>query len=463
MSIALETDQYQELILKQKKFYALDMTKRVEYRLAVLKLLKESIKKHEDLINQALLDELGKGAFDSYSTEIGLVYDEISHAIKKLKKWSKPKRVKTPMTNMPGSSKVYRVPYGQTLIIAPWNYPFSLAMVPLVSAIAAGNTVILKPSEYTPKVSNAIKTLIEDVFNEEYIKVVLAGVDGTTQLLKNKFDMIFFTGSTAVGKIVHKAAAEHLTPTVLELGGKSPAIVDQTAKIKNAALKIAWGKFLNAGQTCVAPDYVLVHSDVKDSFISEMKNAIQDFYNGSPRESDRFIKIINDKHHNRLASYLNDGNILYGGDHDIEDLYMSPTLIEPESFDTPVMQDEIFGPILPIISYSDDEELYEMIDKNPDPLAAYLFSEDKAVQRDFSENLNFGGGCINTTVLHVASSHMPFGGVGTSGMGNYHGENGFNTFTREKSILKQSTKIDPGLIYPHKKTLDLKLIKKIMK
>ncbi|NBI30859.1 aldehyde dehydrogenase [Chengkuizengella marina] len=451
-----------QLVKKQKQFYFSGATKDVNFRLNALNKLKNAILENESNINVALKEDLNKSVTDTYLSEIGFVLQEVSDITKGLHSWIKPKRVKTPISHLGSSSYRLPEPYGVTLTIAPWNYPFQLAVAPILGAIAAGNTVILKPSELTPKVSHLLKELISSTFEENYIAVVEGGVETSTQLLKEPFDYIFFTGSVPVGKIVMEAASKNLTPITLELGGKSPVIVDETANLKLAAKRIVWGKFFNAGQTCVAPDYMLVHYSVKDELMIKMKETIKEFYTEEPLSNENYTHIVNDRHFNRLSNYLTDGKIVQGGkvNHDLH--IIEPTIIDEINWDDPIMQDEIFGPLLPVMEYSNVDEIINMINDRAKPLALYIFSESKQTQDHIINNVSYGGGCINDTMYHIATPHLPFGGVGHSGVGAYHGKHSFETFSHYKSILKQTTLFDLPFRYPTMKN-GLKYAKKIFK
>ncbi|WP_409069596.1 aldehyde dehydrogenase [Clostridium sp. FAM 1755] len=444
------------ILEKQKKFFDNGYTKDINFRIEALKKLKYSIKINENNIFKALKKDLNKSEFETFITEIGIVYDEINVAIKNIKKWSKTKKVRTPITNFLASSYIYNEPYGVVLIMAPWNYPFQLIMAPLVGAISAGNCILLKPSELAVETKKIIVDIIKDTFNDEYISVVTGGVEESEALLKEKFDYIFYTGGINVGKIVMKAAAENLTPITLELGGKSPCIVDKDADIDLAARRIAWGKFLNAGQTCVAPDYLIVHKNIKEKFISLMEKYIVKFFGKNIFENEDYPRIINERHFKRLEGYLDEGKIVFGGKRDINNLYIEPTIIEEINFKNRIMQEEIFGPVLPVIEFEDISEVIDIVKNNSKPLALYYFSEDKEKQKFVIKNIQFGGGCINDTIMHLATSTLPFGGVGNSGMGGYHGIASFETFSHKKSILKKSNLIDIKIRYaPFKGKINL--------
>ncbi|NLB87762.1 MAG: aldehyde dehydrogenase [Syntrophomonadaceae bacterium] len=450
------------LVSKQKTFFESGKTLDIDFRLQSLEKLKSTIKENEQKIMEVLKVELNKSELEAYSTEIGIVLSEISFIQKHLKSWVKPKKVKTPLTHFGASSYIYSDPYGVALIIAPWNYPFQLAMAPLVGAIAAGNCAVIKPSELTPKTSAIIAELIAEVFSEEYIAVVQGGVETSQELLHEPFDTIFFTGSVAVGKIVMEAAAKQLIPVTLELGGKSPCIVHEDAKIKLAAKRIAWGKFINAGQTCVAPDYVYLHKKVRDEFFKELKLAIQELYGERPLENPDYTHIVNQRHYDRLISYMEDGEILIGGNGDRDNLILEPTVLTNITWEDSVMQEEIFGPILPILEYDHLNQVIEGIRNHPKPLALYLFSESSSVIQKILSYVTFGGGCINDTIYHLASPYLPFGGVGNSGMGAYHGRSSFDAFSHKKSLLKQTTLFDLPMRYPNFKN-GLKVIKMLLK
>ncbi|MGG0657090.1 aldehyde dehydrogenase [Rummeliibacillus pycnus] len=438
------------MIAEQRNYFFSSATKKIEFRKEQLRKLKAAINRYEKDIIQALYDDLHKSEFEAYSTEVGLVLDSISYMLKYLEDWMHPIAVSTPIHFQPARSFIVREPYGVTLIIGPYNYPFQLVMEPLVGAIIGGNTAIVKPSESAPHTAGILKKIIQETFEERYICMVEGEVEETAALIHASFDYIFFTGSIAVGKIVAKACAERLTPYTLELGGKSPAIVDQTANIEVAVKRIVWGKFTNAGQTCVAPDYVLVHESIKVPFIRHLKKTLQKFYGKNIQESPDFGRVINTKQFNRLVNLLDleQDNILFGGQTDRDDLYIEPTILQDITWSSPIMEDEIFGPIMPILVYDDLPQVIHQIRQKPKPLAAYFFSETEKAIQYFLDELPFGGGCINDTITHVASVHLPFGGVGTSGVHNYHGKASFECFTHPKSILKKSTKLANNLLFP---------------
>ena len=448
----------------QHNFYFTGTTKELSFRVEMLERLKNAIKEKENEIHEALLKDLGKSAFESYVTEVGFVQSSISYMIKNLESWMEPEEVKTPLHLQPAKSFIVSEPYGSVLIIGPFNYPFQLVMDPLVGAITAGNCAIVKPSEAAPHTASVIKSILTEIYPPDYVRVVEGGIEETSALIHAPFDYIFFTGSAKVGKVVMKAASERLTPITLELGGKSPAIVDQTANLRIAAERIVWGKFVNNGQTCVAPDYALVHEDVKKQFMKEMVSVIKEFYGNDIAKSPDYGRLIHDKHFDRLAKMLNmeKNHVYFGGEVNREDLYMSPTLLDGVSWNSPSMEEEIFGPILPVIGYQNLGEAIHQIRKLPKPLAAYLFTENDMAQRYFLENLSFGGGCINDTISHVANIHLPFGGVGNSGMNAYHGKASFDLFSHKKSVMKKNTKIPMRIVFPPYGN-KLSLIKKLLK
>ncbi|MFV3010608.1 aldehyde dehydrogenase [Clostridium botulinum] len=452
----MDMENIRNILEKQKSFFDKGYTKDINFRIEALKKLKHNIKINENNIFKALKIDLNKSEFETFITEIGIVYDEINGAIRNIKKWSKPKKVKTPITNFLASSYIYNEPYGVALIMSPWNYPFQLIMAPLVGAISAGNCVLLKPSELAIETEKIIVKIIKDTFSDEYIGVITGGIEESTALLKEKFDYIFYTGGINVGKIVMRAAAEHLTPITLELGGKSPCIVDKDANIDLAARRIAWGKFLNAGQTCVAPDYLVVHRNIKEKLISSIENYIVEFFGENTFESEDYPRIINERHFKRLEGYLKEGKIVSGGNTDINNLYIEPTIIEGINFENRIMEEEIFGPIFPVIEFENIGKVIDIVKNNPKPLALYYFSENKEKQEFIIKNISFGGGCINDTIMHLSTSTLPFGGVGSSGIGGYHGRASFDTFSHKKSILKKSNLIDVKIRYaPFKGKINL--------
>lgn len=453
--------EYKGLVRRQKEYFKTGKTKKTAFRIAYLGKLLRWMDENEDRILEALNKDLGKSSTEGYMTEIGMVKEEIRFSMKHLAMWSKPRRVKTPVSQFPSSSFIYREPYGVVLIMAPWNYPFQLTVAPLIGAISAGNCAVLKPSSYSVNTSEIIRDMIREVFPSCYVSVVTGGREENEALLNEKFDYIFFTGSPKVGKSVMEKAARHLTPVSLELGGKSPCIVDETADLKTAAKRIVWGKFLNAGQTCVAPDYVLVQHSVKKKLIHYIEKQIQKMYGMNPLENQEYSSIINMRHFKRICGLLDERKVIYGGDKNEEILKIEPTVMDGITWDDPVMKEEIFGPILPIMSYYDLREAVTAINAQSRPLALYLFTKDKKKEAYILRMISYGGGCINDTVVHLATPYLPFGGVGQSGMGKYHGKASFDTFTHEKSILKKSLLVDIPLRYPPFRN-HLKFIKKFM-
>ncbi|WP_026695155.1 aldehyde dehydrogenase [Peribacillus kribbensis] len=453
---------YRSLMDRQRSFFRTNKTKEIAFRLNALKSLQSAVKQYENQLIAALKEDLNKSEFEAYSTEIGVVLEEIRFTLKHLRSWAKPRRVKTPLTHIGSKSYLYSEPYGTALIIAPWNYPFQLAAAPLIGAIAAGNCAVIKPSELTPKTSEVLARLIKEHFPEEYISVVLGGVEASEALLQEKSDYIFFTGSPAVGRIIMEAAAKNLTPVTLELGGKSPCIVHEDADIKLAAKRIAWGKYTNAGQTCIAPDYLYLHTSIRDSFLAAFKEAAADLFGLNPLENPSFTRIVSEKHFLRLQSLMGDGEIFLGGGTDKKRRVIEPTVLTNITWKDSIMQDEIFGPILPVLEYTNLDEVIEGIHHHPNPLSLYLFTSTPAVQEQVLNSISFGGGCINDTVYHFASPHLPFGGVGSSGIGAYHGKGSFDTFSHHKGVLKQTNLFDIPFRYPNAKN-GLKRIKMFLK
>lgn len=439
------------LIGKQRIYFQNGQTQNISFRMEQLKRLKSGIKAYEDKILYALRKDLNKSSFDAYSTEIGMVYEEINHFLKHLKSWAKPIRVKTALTHIGSTGYVYNEPYGVVLIISPWNYPFQLAISPLIGAIAAGNCAIIKPSELSSNTSRILAELIKEYFPEKYIAVVEGGIESSKDLLSEKLDYILFTGSVSVGKIVMEAAAQNLIPITLELGGKSPCIVHRDADIRLAAKRIVWGKFLNSGQTCIAPDYIFVHKDIKEKLLEHMKNMIQEFYGAEPLRNQDYPVIVNNRHFERLIAYLQNVRVLAGGQYDQERRLIEPTIIDQVYWNHAVMQDEIFGPILPVLEYEDISEMIRMVNSQPRPLALYFFSKNKELQEKVIKNISYGGGCINDTMMHAATLYLPFGGVGNSGIGSYHGKSSFELFSHKKSVLYQTTLFDLPVRYPNMK------------
>src|SRR4028119_556212 len=449
-----------DIIHRQRQFFATGQTKEVAFRIEQLKRLKQAILDNQAAILAALNADLNKPEFEAYATEIGVIR-EVNYALKHIKSWVKPKKVSTSIEQFPSSACIYPEPLGVVLIISPWNYPFQLMISPLVGGIAAGNCAILKPSELAANTSRIVTQITEKTFDPSYITSIEGGVETSQQLLAEKFYHIFFTGGTKVGKIVMQAAAKHLTPVTLELGGKSPCIVDSDIQVEYTAKRIAWGKFINAGQTCVAPDYLLVDKKVKPDLIEAIKTAIHGFYGDEPQKSPDYPRIINQHHLGRLAELMKEGEIVAGGQTNPEDKYIAPTVLDKVSWDSPVMQDEIFGPILPVLEYDDFGEAIAQINARPKPLALYLFSKDKEKQERVLRETSSGGVSINDTVMHYGVTGLPFGGVGDSGIGSYHGKATFDTFSHYKSVLQKSFWLDLKWRYaPYKGKLDL--IKKVI-
>lgn len=431
-------NQAKQLVDTQRMFFYTGQTKEVEYRIQALQNLRQGIVKYQQRILDALRADLNKSEAEGYGSEIRIVLGELDHALEHLREWAAPRTVPTSSVITDAVSAIYPEPYGVALIIAPWNYPFQLAMGPLVGAIAAGNCAVIKPSELTPATSRLIYDLIQEVYPEEYIAVMEGEVETSTALLNEKFDYIFFTGSTGVGRIVMKAAAEHLTPVTLELGGKSPAIVHHDAELQLAAQRLVRGKFLNAGQTCVAPDYLLVHEQVYDQFMEQIRAEVQDKFGDHVMQNADFPHIVNTRNFDRLSAFLANGKTVMGGRSNRDQLMIEPTVLTDIAWDSPVMQEEIFGPILPVFTYSDLNPMLDEIVRRPKPLALYLFTKDEALQEQVLDQVSFGGGCINETLSHMTSHYLPFGGVGESGMGSYHGQQSFEAFSHHKSVLKRS-------------------------
>ncbi|MGB7487218.1 MAG: aldehyde dehydrogenase [Phormidesmis sp.] len=435
-----------DMLQAQRAFFATGQTKSYDYRLTQLKLLKEAILERQDAIVQAAKEDLGRPEFEGYF-EIG-VLAELSYVIKHLKGWMKPQKVGLPLAQLPGSAWVQPEPLGNVLIIGPWNYPFQLVISPLIGAIAAGNCAIIKPSEIAPTTSKVVAELVDATFSPDYVAVKEGGVEVAQALLAEKFDHIFFTGGTHIGQIVMEAAAKNLTPVTLELGGKSPCIVDSDIKLDVAARRIVWGKFLNAGQTCVAPDYLLVKEEIRPAFVDALKQVIQETYGDDPASSPDLSRLVSDRQFDRVAGLLAGEDVVIGGEHDRETRFIAPTVLENVSWDAPIMAEEIFGPVLPVLSYERIEDAIARINSRPKPLALYLFTQDKSVQDQVLSATSSGGVCINDVVLHLAIWGMPFGGVGNSGIGAYHGKTSFDTFSHRKSVLKKPFWPDIDWRYP---------------
>jgi aldehyde dehydrogenase (NAD+) len=434
------------ILEQQKQFFRSGKTKDIDFRIAQLQKLKQALTENQPAIFKALKADLNKSGFDAYFETVGIL-KEIDYALQHIKNWVKPQKVATPYHQFPSSSHIYAEPFGVTLIIGPWNYPFNLVMTPLIGAIAAGNCAVLKPSEISAQSSAVIAEIIGKTFEPSFIHVVEGGVEVSQELLAEKFDHIFFTGGTEVGKIVMSAAAKHLTPVTLELGGKSPCIVDENTHLEYTAKRIVWGKFINAGQTCTAPDYLLVHRNIKERLLNRIEKYISEFYGNVPSKSPNYSRIINQKHFFRLANLLKYGKIVVGGETNLKDLYIAPTVIEQVSWEDNIMQEEIFGPILPVLEYTDLDEAIAIINERPKPLALYFFSKNKQHQTQVLQATTSGGVCINDTVMHLTIPSLPFGGVGESGMGRYHGKAGFENFSYQRSVLNKSFLFDQNWRY----------------
>lgn len=445
-----------------KEYFHSGATLDIEKRRQLLISLKRVIKAYEPAILAALKEDLGKSEFEAYATEIGMVYQELNYMIRHIHSFAKAKRMWGGMVNFPAIQYLYRDPYGVVLIIAPWNYPFQLSILPLIGAIAAGNVVALKPSEHAPCTASVISAIIEKVFSSSCVQVFTGGVEVSQTLLSYSFDYIFFTGSTSIGKTVMKAASEHLTPVTLELGGKSPCLIEESADLKQAAKRIIWGKFINAGQTCIAPDYVLVPKALKASFLAYLNQSILQMYGKETLANEEYPRIINENHFKRLIALMNNESIACGGKSDLNALKIEPTIIDDVTWDAPIMQEEIFGPLLPIVTYDNWNDTIERLKQKSKPLAFYLFTKNKKLEQMCMKELSFGGGCVNDTLTHIMNERMPFGGVGDSGIGQYHGKYSFDTFTHEKSVLKKYGSKDLDFRYPPYRN-KFNILKKIMK
>jgi aldehyde dehydrogenase (NAD+) len=452
--------QVELLLTQQRQFFASGKTRDRSFRQAQLKALKQAIFDRQDAVLAAVKADLGKSPFEGFTTEI-LASREIDYALKHLKGWMEPQKAKMPLEFLPGSARILPEPKGVALIIGPWNYPFQLVISPLVGAIAAGNCAIVKPSEIAPHTSQVVADLISDTFDPAYIAAVQGDVETSQALLARQFDHIFFTGGTAIGKVVMRAAAEHLTPVTLELGGKSPCIVEPDTNLETAAKRIVWGKFLNAGQTCIAPDYLLVNRQIKPKLLAAIKATLKDFFGDDPIDSPDYGRIVSDRHFQRLE-HLISGEVLIGGETDADQRYIAPTVIDQVGNDHPAMADEIFGPILPVVEYDEIGDAIAFIRQRPKPLTLYLFSNSKTTQEAVLARTSSGSVCLNDTIVHVAIPTLPFGGVGDSGMGAYHGKASFDTFSHFKSVLKKPFWLDFALRYPPYDNSKLGLFKKLM-
>jgi len=442
-----DSSTYESLFTKHTSYFLSGKTRDVKTRISNLKLLKSAILSHENEISDALFRDLGKSKFETYATETGFVLEEIRYHISHLKRWAKPQKSCTPITNFPASSYTVSEPLGTVLIISPWNYPFQLLIAPLIGAISAGNTAILKPSEISSNTSKILKKIINTTFDSDYIHILEGDAKVTQSLLKLSFDHIFFTGSPHVGRIIMQEAAKKLIPVTLELGGKSPCIIDSEVNIKLAAKRITWGKFLNAGQTCIAPDYILVNSKVKKEFLNELRNVIVEFFGKEASKSPDYPRIISEANIERLSVLTENTDIYYGGNYSKVDRYFEPTIVDNVKLEMPIMKQEIFGPILPIITFNDISEVIDIVNSMPKPLALYFFSKSKRNQKKIVDNISAGGVTINDTVMHIASNKLPFGGVGNSGIGSYHGRFSFDTFSNKKPVVYKGTWLDIPIRY----------------
>lgn len=451
---------YADILQQQKTFFNTHATKDLNFRKAQLQKLKKVVKSNEKLLYDAIYQDFGKSEFETFGTEISFVYKDIDYYLKNLKSFAKPKNVLTNIVNQMGSSKIVFEPLGNCLVIGAWNYPYQLTLTPVIAAIAAGNTCMIKPSELPENTMKAMAKLINENFDAQFLYVVEGGVEETTAILKLRFDKIFFTGSPRVGKIVYKAAAEHLTPVTLELGGKSPAFVTEKADLNIVARRIVWGKFINAGQTCVAPDYLYVAENIKAKFLKVLIEEIKK--RNYTDNVDHYCKIINERNFDRLEKMIDREKMVFGGETNREKRYISPTVLDNVTWEDLVMQEEIFGPILPILTYKNLETAMQTVVEGEKPLSAYLFSNDAKEQELFTEKLSFGGGCINDTLMHLSNDRLPFGGVGNSGIGNYHGKFGFEAFSHQKAILKKSNYLEPELKYPPYSDAKLNILKKLL-
>lgn len=456
-------EQIEQTVEKQREFYSTHKTRSLKYRVENLKKLKNAILLNIDELYEAFYKDLRKSKTEAYGTEIGLVLSELSLFIKKTKRWGKPRRVHTGLLNFKSVSYIYPEPFGHILIVSPWNYPFLLLFQPLVAAIATGNVVTMKTSPYVPEIAKVMEKIISSTFDEEYISFFNGGRDVNKALLEHKYDYIFFTGSPYLGQIVMEKASKYMTPITLELGGKSPTIVDKDANINIAAKRIAWGKHINSGQTCVAPDYLFLHKDVKEKFLKKYVEYVTKFYGENIQESPDFPRIVNEANVERLQELLKSGNLYFGGKVDVEDRFVHPTVLTEVTDDSPVMQQEIFGPILPVMDFENIDEVINYVNSKPKPLAFYYFSESKKKQNYVLTRTSSGGGCVNDTIMHLSNHNLPFGGVGNSGMGNYHGKFGFDTFSNLRAILNKATWIDVPVRYGPFKPITIKLFKLFLK
>lgn len=451
---------YSDILQKQKEFFKSHQTLDLKFRKDQLLKFKKIISENEKMLYDAIYKDFKKSEFETFGTELSFIYKDIDYYVKNLKSLAKPKKVLTNIVNQLGSSKIVYEPLGNCLVIGAWNYPYQLTLTPVIAAIAAGNTCFIKPSELPENTMKAMAKIINENFDAQFLYVVEGGVEETTEILKLRFDKIFFTGSPKVGKIVYKAAAEHLTPVTLELGGKSPAFITEHADLEIVARRIVWGKFINAGQTCVAPDYLYVQENIKPKFTKILIEEIKK--RSYHKDADHYCQIINERNFDRLEKMIDPSKTVFGGETDKEKRYISPTVLDPVTWEDAIMQEEIFGPILPVLTYTNFEDAIQKVNEGEKPLSAYLFSNDSQEQKMFNELLSFGGGCINDTLMHLSNDRLPFGGVGNSGIGNYHGKYGFEAFSHAKSILKKSIYLEPELKYPPYTNVKMKILKKIL-
>lgn len=435
------------IVSSQRAFFASGKTFDIAFRKKALQSLRAGILRHEQELLDAIQADLGKSSTEAYMCEVGLTLSAIRYTLKHLSRWARTRRMPTPLTNFHSRSMIVQEPYGVVLVMSPWNYPVLLSLEPLIGAIAAGNTVVLKPSAYSPNTSNIIAKIIEEVFDSSYVSVVKGGREANQSLLEEKFDYIFFTGGVSVGKLVMQKASAHLTPVTLELGGKSPCIVERSADLQIAARRIVFGKFLNCGQTCIAPDYILVEESIHDEFVKHLMNELPLMYGENILDNPNYGKIINRKHFDRLLGLIAPQKVVYGGKSDANSLRIEPTILDHVTSDDAVMQEEIFGPLLPILSVRDMDEAYQFVQSRPRPLALYLFTNNAGIEKRFVQQVPFGGGCINDTIIHIATKNLPFGGIGNSGMGRYHGKYTFDTFSHDKAVVKKYTWLDLHMRY----------------
>jgi aldehyde dehydrogenase (NAD+) len=446
--IQLNSEEVIKILNEHKIFFATGKTKSINFRIQQLRKLRQAITDNEEIIITALHQDLHKSRYEAFTTEIGLLYTSIRIMTKNLKKWAEPQRVPTPLLFFGGQSHIYHEPYGTVLIIGPFNYPMNLIFEPLIGTIAGGNCAVIKPAQMTPNVSKIIAKIIRENFEENYIRVIEGDRQATAELINAPFDYIFFTGSLSTGKMVMTAAAKNMVPVTLELGGKSPCIVDETSNLDLTAKKLAWAKFSNAGQTCAAPDYVYVHRQVKKQLLDNLRGYIEHFYGPNPKENKDFGRIVNVEHSERLAKIINRDKVVIGGDYDIANRYIAPTVLDHIGWDDPIMADEIFGPVLPVLEYENMDTMIQEINLRPKPLSLYLFTNSKAAERKIIDNISYGNGCINDAFIQVGNPYLPFGGVGASGIGAYHGRRSFETFSHMKGVLNRKFNLFPDMIYP---------------